>query len=218
MGIRNFHLFKAAEKIFNAFRRPGWRLPLIGGILALAIFNHAFSQTPISVAGINFNMSKSQRISSLRERGYDCSLKQSKPYRGYWQCANGKKTILMGQSEAYFSCHVLANCALNIAEIAQTLRQTYQIDAMLSSVFYRDVGRFNWYCGKDKTQGDQICVQKLVRVDHQMIQMMLGDSNEENLDPITRFLLSFRRPYVHLKRLNKPKNSTGHREDIMSAG
>lgn len=218
MGIRNFHLFKAAEKIFNAFRRPGWRLPLIGGILALAIFNHAFSQTPISVAGINFNMSKSQRISSLRERGYDCSLKQSKPYRGYWQCANGKKTILMGQSEAYFSCHVLANCALNIAEIAQTLRQTYQIDAMLSSVFYRDVGRFNWYCGKDKTLGDQICVQKLVRVDHQMIQMMLGDSNEENLDPITRFLLSFRRPYVHLKRLNKPKNSTGHREDIMSAG
>ena len=218
MGIRNFRLFKAAEKIFNAFRRPGWRLPLIGGILALAIFNHAFSQTPISVAGINFNMSKSQRISSLRERGYDCSLKQSKPYRGYWQCANGKKTILMGQSEAYFSCHVLANCALNIAEIAQTLRQTYQIDAMLSSVFYRDVGRFNWYCGKDKTQGDQICVQKLVRVDHQMIQMMLGDSNEENLDPITRFLLSFRRPYVHLKRLNKPENSTGHREDIISAG
>ena len=218
MGIRNFHLFKAAEKIFNAFRRPGWRLPLIGGILALAIFNHAFSQTPISVAGINFNMSKSQRVSTLQERGYDCSLKQSKPYRGYWQCANGKKTILMGQSEAYFSCHVLANCALNIAEIAQTLRQTYQIDAMLSSVFYRDVGRFNWYCGKDKTLGDQICVQKLVRVDHQMIQMMLGDSNEENLDPITRFLLSFRRPYVHLKRLNKPKNSTGHREDIMSAG
>ena len=218
MGIRNFRLFKAAEKIFNAFRRPGWRLPLIGGILALAIFNHAFSQTPISVAGINFNMSKSQRVSTLQERGYDCSLKQSKPYRGYWQCANGKKTILMGQSEAYFSCHVLANCALNIAEIAQTLRQTYQIDAMLSSVFYRDVGRFNWYCGKDKTLGDQICVQKLVRVDHQMIQMMLGDSNEENLDPITRFLLSFRRPYVHLKRLNKPKNSTGHREDIMSAG
>ena len=218
MGIRNFHLFKAAEKIFNAFRRPGWRLPLIGGILALAIFNHAFSQTPISVAGINFNMSKSQRVSTLQERGYDCSLKQSKPYRGYWQCANGKKTILMGQSEAYFSCHVLANCALNIAEIAQTLRQTYQIDAMLSSVFYRDVGRFNWYCGKDKTLGDQICVQKLVRVDHQMIQMMLGDSNEENLDPITRFLLSFRRPYVHLKRLNKPKNSTSHREDIMSAG
>ena len=125
---------------------------------------------------------------------------------------------LMGQSEAYFSCHVLGNCALKIAEIAQTLRQTYQIDAMLSSVFYRDVGRFNWYCGKDKTQGDQICVQKLVRVDHQMIQMMLGDSNEESLDPITRFLLSFRRPYVHLKRLNKPENSTGHREDIISAG
>ena len=124
----------------------------------------------------------------------------------------------MGQSEAYFSCHVLENCALKIAEIAQTLRQTYQIDAMLSSVFYRDVGRFNWYCEKDKTQGDQICVQKLVRVDHQMIQMMLGNSNEENLDPITRFLLSFRRPYVHLKRLNKPENSTGHREDIMSAG
>jgi len=218
VGIRNFHLLKTAEKTFNAFRRPGWRLPLIGGILTLAFFNHAFSQTPITVEGINFNMSKLQRIFTLRERGYDCSLKQSKPYRGYWQCANGKKTILMGQSEAYFSCHVLGNCALKIAEIAQTLRQTYQIDAMLSSVFYRDVGRFNWNCGKDKTQGDQICVQKLVRVDHQMIQMMLGDSNEENLDPITRFLLSFRRPYVHLKRLNKPENSTGHREDIMSAG
>lgn len=218
MNIKDFYPLNTAQTAINALLRPRRRLPLMSGLLALAFFNYAFSQTPITVEGVNFNMSKSHRVSILKERGYDCSLKQNKPYKGYWQCTSGKKNILMGQSEAYFSCHVLGNCALKIAEIAQTLRQTYQIDAMLSSVFYRDVGRFNWYCGKDKTQGDQICVQKLVRVDHQMIQMMLGDSNEENLDPITRFLLSFRRPYVHLKRLNKPENSTGHREDIMSAG
>ncbi len=210
-----FRTFKPFSKTPTRLRRS---LQFGAGFIALLVCNPVFSQGPITIEGINFNMSKAHRLSTLQSLGYDCSLKQTRPYKGYWKCGAGKKTILMGRSEAYFSCHVLGNCALAIAEIAQTLRRTHQIETMTSSVFFRDVGRFNWYCGKDNRQADQVCVQKLVRVDHQMINMMLGESAEEDLDPITRFLLSFQRPYVHLKRLNGEEKGIPHRDDIMSAG
>jgi len=164
------------------------------------LLSHSALATPITIEGINLEMPSADRISTLQGLHYDCALKQSPPYKGYWTCRNGSKKILMGQSEIYFNCQVFKNCLSRIAEIATSLRQEYPLDAMTSTVFYRQIGRFNWYCGNEASYGDRLCVQKLVKTDHQMIDMMRGAGETAGLDALTQFLLAFRRPHVHLKR------------------
>ena len=152
---------------------------------------------PVTLAGINLDMSLRDRLKTLMSDGFKCKKRSGAPYQGYFECAKQQANIVFNQSEMFLNCAALGQCNQSLEELAQTMMSQNGIDQMEPTVFYRSIGKVHWYCGRDETSSAKVCVQEMVSIDREMVEI----ERLSNDSSVVEFMLSRQVPHIHVQKL-----------------
>lgn len=117
-------------------------------IMAQAGVAHADEQKGISFKGIHWGMSRSEMVTTLENRGYDCE--KDERYVSYY-CEKGEGHISILEVLIRFNCGILNTCEYETEEVAQMIINQGIVKDM---EYNYDTG----YCGRGD-MGDKICAK-----------------------------------------------------------
>ena len=169
------------------------RMALLGAVL----FAPLVKSEPVTLAGINLDMSLKNRLSTLARDGFACTKRKTAPYQGYHECNKQKANIVFSQTEMFLNCAALGNCNQDLEELAQTVMSQNAIERMEPIVFYRSIGKVRWYCGRNEASASRVCVQQMVSIDREMVEI----ERLTNDPTVVDFMLSRRVPHIHVQKL-----------------
>jgi hypothetical protein len=169
------------------------RMALLGAVL----FAPLVKSEPVTLAGINLDMSLKNRLSTLARDGFACTKRKTAPYQGYYECNKQKANIVFSQTEMFLNCAALGNCNQDLEELAQTVMSQNAIERMEPTVFYRSIGKVRWYCGRNEASASKVCVQQMVSIDREMVEI----ERLTNDPTVVDFMLSRRVPHIHVQKL-----------------
>jgi hypothetical protein len=89
-------------------------------LTATIAFSAASHAGPITIAGLNWEMSPEEMQAELEQRGYACE--PSEMIKGRVDCAQGDKDIKIDapEKEVSFTCEVFNGCGYEVKEVAQS--------------------------------------------------------------------------------------------------
>jgi hypothetical protein len=190
-----------SQTVTTILRCPIRKLILILCLIILPTAGLAASERAlVSYAGINLAMSVEDRLTRLNSQGFSCKTREFVPYQGHWECNRKNANIIFDSAEMLMNCAALRNCNKNLEEIALSVLADNDFAAMNQIIFYPPIGKVRWHCGESEARNLKVCVHQLVSVNHEMVEIERARGDGEAID----FLLSKRRPHLHITRLKGP--------------
>ena len=145
-------------------------------------------------------MSVEDRLAKLRSQGFSCKTREFVPYLGHWECNRKNADIIFDSTEILMNCAATRNCNKNLEEIALSVLADNDFAAMNQIIFYPPIGKVRWHCGESEARNLKVCVHQLVSVNHEMVEIERARGDGQAID----FLMSKRRPHLHITQLEAP--------------